>query len=181
MKVGFAVSQLGWIDLGLLIAIVGGAVIGFTRGLTDQIARFVAILITIVVTLHYYERVAALITQNSAVPPVFALMTTFFLIATLSNVVAKLFFIVLTKLLTVQFVYFLERIVGSFLGAIRFVLLFSLISVFISLPGHPVIEKLYKEQSFSGPTVMKICTYVHDYSVYCVKAISSGFDKEIKS
>jgi len=181
MEIGFTVSKLGWIDLGLIVAIVGGTVIGYTRGLSDQVARFIALVITTVVTFHYYERITALITQNSAVPPVFASMTTFFLLAVVTNIVAKLIFIVLAKLLTVQFVYFLERIVGAFFGALRFVLLFSLISVFVSLLKHPVVEKLYSEESLSGPAVIQLCPYVHDYSVYCVKAVSSGFNKDTQS
>ena len=177
MKMGFAVSKLGWIDLALLVALVGGAVVGYTRGLADQVTRFISLLVTIVVTLHYYERVAALITQNSSVPPVFASMTTFFLIGVFTNVVAKLVFIVFSKLLTVQFVYFLERIVGSILGALRFVLLLSVISFFVSLLAMPRVNKLYKADSLSGSALLAVCPYVHDYSVYFIKAMNSGFKK----
>lgn len=177
MKMGFVISKLGLVDLGLMIAIIGGTVIGYMRGLNDQVTRFISLCVTVIVTMHFYERIAALITQNSAVPPVFALMVTFFLVAILTNVVAKLIFIVISKLVTVQYIYFLERIVGGIIGAIRFVLLFSFISVFVSLLAHPEVDKLYKEESLSGPALLKICPSVHHRALSFFTAASSGFKK----
>jgi uncharacterized membrane protein required for colicin V production len=180
LKIGFAISKIGFIDIGVVLALVGGAVIGYTRGLAEQITKFIALIVTTVVTLHYYERVAALITSNSIVPPVIATVLTFILLAAITNVVSKIILMVFSKLITIQFVYFIERFFGSLIGAIRFLIICGMISIAASLLSLPAVDNLFKVDSISGPVLIKICPYVHDYSVYFTNAMVSGFKREQK-
>ena len=178
IKMDIAISQLGWIDFIIAIVLLLGAIIGFTRGLSHQLPRLIALIATTVVSIHYYDRISQLVTEHSTISPIVSQMASFFLLAIGTNLVAKLIFSVCAKLGHVDFVYTLERIGGIGMGVCRYLLLLSLISYFINILSVPVIEELYSTRSLGGKMILEFCPQVHDYTVATVKALATGLQPE---
>ena len=178
IKVDFVLSQLGWIDLVIAILFVLGAIIGFIRGVGHQLPRLIALIATTVVSIHFYDRISQLVTEHSSISPVISQMAAFFLLAIGTTLVANLILSLCAKLVKVEFVYALERIGGLGIGACRYVLLFSLVSFFITLLPLPVIEELYSTQSLGGDMILQLCSSVHDYSITLLKAFVTGLHPE---
>ncbi len=177
IKMDIALSQLGWIDLVVVILLILGAIIGFTRGLKHQFPLLISLVATAVVPIHYYDRISQLVTQHSSISPVVSQMASFFLLAICTNLVVKFILTLCAKLGNIDFIYSVERIGGSLIGICRYILLFSLISFFINILTLPVINELYSTRSLSGHMIMNLSPKVHDYSVSVIK----GLIKEIRS
>lgn len=181
-KMSVILSKIGLIDLIILGFIVVGAIVGFMRGLAHQLPRFMALCVTTVVSIHYYDRVSALVTNHSSITAPVAQMASFVIIGFATFIAMSLLLGLCAKGLTVQFVYFFERVVGSLIGAARFLLIFSVVSFFITIMHVPTIEKMYKEESLSGMKVVALSSYLHARSVVAVKSLfaSSKEDTELK-
>ena len=164
VKIGMIISKLGWIDLFIVFFILWGAILGFTRGLKDQIPRFITICVVIITAMHFYKPIAALVVENSSIIPVLSETVTFFLLSFGAYIVSSLTLLAIGKLGTVEFVYFLERIVGGCLGALRLFFLACLLLFFVNLLSLPIITIACNESSLSGTFALKVPQYMHDCS-----------------
>ncbi|MBU1862182.1 MAG: CvpA family protein [Candidatus Omnitrophica bacterium] len=171
-KIGMLLSHLGFLDIALVVVLVLGVIVGYVRGFSHQFPRFIAIIITIVVAVHYYDRIGSLVVAHSIIPKDIAQLVSFLILAIGANVVTRLILIVIQRIGNVTFVYFWERIVGGLVGALRFVLLLGLVIFFINILTIPIIDNFMKQPSHSGQKISNLCMNVHDYWMRVITGIS---------
>ena len=179
-NIGALFSAIGWVDVLLLLIFAWGTFVGFMRGLRHQLPIFIALYITVIVTMNYYERISDVVVAHSAISLTVVQIISFFLLAVGSNVLARGFFQVTKSLVEVDCVYILERFVGAIVGAFRFVLFFSLLSFFVNILELSTIQRLYIGESIAGPAILTMCPRIHDCTVRVVKAVYKEITREKK-
>lgn len=149
-------SRLVWVDYLVVIAALWGAYVGFKSGFFPELLRIAAYLVTVIVTFHYYEALAQVITIKTFLNLSTATAVAFFALLvgvfTLSRIVTMIFL----KLLKVGSGGFLYKLTGMMIGICRWVILLSLAFMLIDfLPLGPLKTDIH-ERSVTGPEVSKI-------------------------
>ena len=178
-KIGMVVSKLGWFDLVVIIILTWGIIDGFVRGFVFHFPRFIAGVVNVVVTLHFYKLLSKIVLSHSSMPPVMVESISFVLLALCTTFVLKLVIILGSKLGKIECEYFIERILGAVIGGLRYVLFFSLLLSFVSIFKMADVDKIWREDALSGKATASLAPVTHDISVRIGKAlINSVKEKE---
>ena len=150
-------------DYVALIAVLRGCYVGYKSGLFPELLRIAGYLITVIVTFHFHETLAQLLTLktflNSATASVVAFLSLLAVVFLLTKLVTKL----LLKLLKVWQGNFIYRLSGLTIGAFRWVILLSLLFMAIDyMPLAPLKTDIH-QRSFVGPKISQIAPMVFDF------------------
>lgn len=158
-------SQCGWVDIALVVFLVWGGAVGFKNGLLKEIPRLISSLAAIVLSLNYYKRLGEKVAANSFVPLFPAEMISFVLIILVTLIAARFLFRVLENLVTATCVRPLDVGGGMFLGAVRYFLLFAIISYGLLMFTSPYLHESYSFRSLSGPFIEQVCDKIYVLTV----------------
>ncbi len=149
-------SKLGIVDIVTVIVLLWGLLIGFVKGFAQQFGKLFNLCLSATISLLLYEKIAELIyTRTIMQQPIAESLALFVLLIVLSFIV-KIFLVFFNKIVTVQFVYFIERVGGSLVGGLRYVLFLAYIANIILLWPSDYIKPFFSDKSYSGPVIMKV-------------------------
>ncbi len=147
---GSVLSDLGFVDIGLLVFFVWGLLSGFVKGFSFQLSRFMALLFGMALGLVLYQPLAHILSNKTLLNEPLLASLLLFSISLSASFLFKLLFSVLAKIVSFQFVYFIERVLGALLGGVRFVVFFAFLSYLVLLWPTQVLKPYYQELSYTG-------------------------------
>ncbi len=157
------ISRLTWVDYIAFVVCVRGIYVGYKSGFFPELLRIASYIITAVAAFRFFGLVAEWMTLKtflniataSAIAFALILVAVFFL----TLLVRKL----LLKMLKVGQGGFFARLVGSLLGACRWVILLSLFFMLIDrLPLSQLREDIHK-RSLTGPALSQVAPTLFDF------------------
>ena len=137
------------IDIILLVVIGAGAVIGFIKGFIKQLASILGLIVGLLAAKALYvsvaERVFSKITDSMTFSQILAFVVIWIVVPLLFLLVAAL----LTKAMEAVSLGWLNRWLGSGLGALKFLLLASLLICVVEFidSDNTMIDRTMKEES----------------------------------
>ncbi len=158
------VSRLTWVDCIVFIAVLRGIYIGYRSGLFPELMRTGGYVITALVTLYFREPVSQYLTLNTFLNQASAEAASLAALLIGTFIITKFLIFLILKLLKLGEGGFFYRLLGSLVGACRWLILVSLIFMVISgLPLGPLKSDIH-ERSFSGPYVSKVAPALFDFT-----------------
>jgi len=155
-------SRIGWIDILSLLLVLWGLGRGLAKGLEDEFPRLISIAFATVVTLHYYEAFARLISFENPLVQYVVKLVSFVVTAFLSIVLVRFFFSALGAVATIKFNGVVSRLGGAVVGPVRMLLFFSLVVFFLMLtPLAFFKQSLGLERSVSGTFLLQASEKIH--------------------
>tara|TARA_B100001287_G_C22634092_1_gene506655 strand:- start:261 stop:758 length:498 start_codon:yes stop_codon:yes gene_type:complete len=153
---------MGYLDLFFSLIIAWGAYSGFSKGVLKELASIIGVVVGIFLVKNYYQyldlKLKPIFESDTILISFLSALLIFLITIILSKIIAKL----LTKVLKIIALGLLNRIIGSFFGMIKTVLLLC-IMVFIFSNLNKVIEIAEREQlneSFFYTKIEKINGFI---------------------
>ena len=157
------ISRLTWVDYLAMIAVLRGAYVGYKSGLFPEILRIAAYLVTVIVTFHFKEPLAQLITLKTFLNAATAGAVAFFSLLVGVLFLTKLVTALILKLLKIGDGGFFYRLLGLVIGACRWVILLSLLFMLIEYSPLSSLRADIRNRSVTGPEIAKIAPMLFDF------------------
>jgi membrane protein required for colicin V production len=157
------ISRLTWVDYIVLIAVLRGCYTGYKSGLFPELLRIAAYLVTVVVTLQFYEPLAQFLTVRTFLNFGTASTISFFTLLAGVFFATKLLMMLVLKLLKVGEGGLLNRLVGTLLGAARWILLLSLAFMLVEYSPLTVLRTDIQNRSAVGPKISLVAPTIFEF------------------
>lgn len=157
------ISRLTWVDYLALIGVLRGCYVGYKSGFFPELLRIAGYLVTVIVTFHFHETLAQLLTLKTFLNSATASMVSFFLLLTGVFLAAKLVTTIFLKLLKVGKGSFFYRLTGLALGICRWVILLSLVFMLIDYSPLTPLKSDIHNRSYVGPKISVIAPTLFDF------------------
>ena len=157
-------SSMTVVDVVLLVFALFGLIRGFVCGFSKECGKFLVLVLSIATGLITYEKVARMIYDSTMVKPEIVSATVLFGIFFLSSFVYKFILHILSKIVSFQFVYIIERFIGGIIGAVRYTLLFCFLSYLLLMLPTTTIQPYYDNAHYSGAFVQQAIPFVKGYT-----------------
>lgn len=149
-------SHFGWVDWILVIFIMIGIVIGLKSGASVELPRLLETALSLYVTFEYYSFFSDWLVRETPCPETYARVMTFALLGFLSWFLIRIVFEIIGKFMHLEIASPFKWIFGFFLGGLRYLLFFSLISYLLMLLPIDWIHRSYQVQSWSGQRLVQL-------------------------
>lgn len=155
--------KLTWVDYVTFLAVLRGCYVGYRSGFFPEILRIFSYLVTVVVTLRFYEQLTQFLTLKTFLNYQTARGIAFFILLAAVFGLMKLLIMMLLKLLKVGEGGFIYQFLGLVLGAGRWILLLSLLFMLIDLSPLDPLKADIRQRSMSGKEVARIAPTIFDF------------------
>ena len=155
--------RLTWVDYIAAIAVLRGFYVGYRGGIFPELLRIASYLISVLLAFYFYELLGQLVTMKSFLNEATATAVSFVALLIAGFLLTWLVRTILLKLLKVGEGGFALRMVGLFLGGLRWVILLSFVFMLID---HSPLEQLKKDihaRSFIGGPVSQVGPLLFDF------------------
>jgi len=157
------IQRLTWVDYLAVIAVLRGCYVGYKSGIFPEILRIVSYVATVLTALYFTEPFAKFLTLNTFLNATTASAVAFFGLLALVFLSTKLISMLLLKMLKVGEGGFLLRVVGMLLGAIRWMLLLSLLFMLIAKSPMTALRADIERRSLIGSEVSRVAPMLFDF------------------
>jgi len=157
-------AKVGVVDIVLLVALLFGLILGFVKGFGKQFGKLFNLCLSVCIALVFYEKMAEFVYSRTIMQQPIAESLALFVILVVSSLLIKLILMIVGRVVTIQFVYFIERVGGAFLGGFRYALFICYLSYIVLLWPSEYLEPFFSEKSFSGPVIMEVIPKVKSYT-----------------
>lgn len=154
-------SSMGWVDVVLMIASLLGVFFGLRKGLSKMLEGLIEVATAGVVVVEYSSAFAAFLANRFQISSQVLHIVVFAVLATLSVLILRFTFKLLSLIVDVLFKQPLNNIGGALAGSLQFILFLGLISEFLILFPISFIQESFLQRSISGPYLVQICEQVH--------------------
>ncbi|MDP2913169.1 MAG: CvpA family protein [Candidatus Omnitrophota bacterium] len=151
------VTKINWVDVLVIIIILRTSYVAFQEGLSHEIFPLLSAIFTVSIALHYYNRIAFYIYQNSIQVPVALLdLIIFISLIVLLGFIFKFTKVILDKIIKVTWHPLIERLGGLIVGALRASITASIVLIIISMMPLPYLSWSVRERSLTGMYFLRI-------------------------
>lgn len=152
LQLGLLLAKIGWVDIVGLLLFLWGLLAGAKRGLEVELPKFLDISAATILALRYYRVMGTMLHEKLAAPQYPAELLSFVVITLTCVVSFRLFFRILGMIVSLKFMDIISRAGGAVVGAVRYVLTFSLVSYFLlQIPLNFFANSYTFDRSWSGP------------------------------
>lgn len=155
-------SRINWVDILILLLLFRISYVGFIRGLGSEIIPFLGILVALIISLHYYSKWGKFITSHTPIPIAFSELLSFlglvFVIKYIFHLIESL---IAGKIVTINIASLYDNIGGLIIGAIRGILLVSLVLIALDIAPFDYIDYSINKKSLMGRKFLSIGRFVH--------------------
>lgn len=152
--------QVNFADVFVLLALLVGAVVGFRRGLSDQLARPLSMLLGLLATLYTYGPMESLVEMSQGLSAEMKGAAAIALTAVAAIICMVLARMLLTRLIRLFVAQESERVGGVVLGAVRAALAVLILFLLMNIMPYPSLNRIFGEDSLIGRQVVKITPMV---------------------
>ncbi|MBN2830754.1 MAG: CvpA family protein [Candidatus Omnitrophica bacterium] len=152
-------KNFNWLDICILIIIFRVLYIAIKNGFTAELFKFFGIICAIYLSMHYYTAITDFIRGKIPVEEKMPLEFLDFLIFLILALTGNFLFVLLrnavNNLIKIEAVSTLNKWGGLFLGALRSVLLASIIVFALTISSIPYFKQSVK-RSYIGPRIISV-------------------------
>lgn len=138
-----------------MVVIIIGTAIGFKRGLSGEIARFLGTIIALSLGLFFYKPCGAWISGHTRLGEESAGTMAFILTVTVILVITLVVRLVLRSIMKISFEGGLEKTWGCVAGFIRSVILVLIVFIAMNLWPQEYLNRVFGGESFIGSIVIR--------------------------
>ena len=143
------------VDIGALVILLLGAIIGFRRGLSGEIARFIGTIAAVGLGMYFYKPFGDWIATHTRIGEEKGETIAFVLLVVTVLLITLLIRFILRSIMKISFEGNLEKAGGCIAGFIRAVLLVLAIFITINMWPHEYLNRLFCKESLIGSLVVK--------------------------
>lgn len=148
-------SKINWVDVFVVILMVRMSYVAFMDGLSHEIFPFFGTLIVFVLSLHYYARLGALISQNLGnMPAEISNCLGFIILVVVFGVIVKFLKLILDRIVKVQWHPVIEKFGGLFVGILKAYLITAMVLTIIAMVPLSYLKWSIKDRSLTGKYVL---------------------------
>jgi len=156
-------ARLTWVDYLAAIAFLRGCYVGYRSGFFPELLRIASYLVTVIVTFRFREETTQFLTLNT-----FLNATTSGFLAVAGLLAAtfgltKLLSVLILRLLKLGEGGFFARTVGLMMGAVRWMVLLSLLFMLIDHSPLVSLKNDIRDRSVSGRKIARIAPVLFDF------------------
>ncbi|MBA2123498.1 hypothetical protein B9J78_00905 [bacterium Unc6] len=155
-------STFNWVDVLVIILLIRAGFVGWTKGLTLEFFKFIGIVVTMFVSLRFYDNLSSWTQTRFLIPETYGDFIWFIILAATCILTIKLASIFLEKVVQLKFSASIEKPGGLSLGILRGILGTSLIIFAITLI-HLEYLRTSVERSFLGYWLSRIPVELHSW------------------
>ena len=143
------------VDIGALVLLILGTILGFRRGLSGEIARFVGTIAAFVLGYFLYSPTGAWLVDHTRLSTGTANVTAFILIVALVLLGSLLIRLVLRSIMKISFEGNIEKAGGCISGFIRYAILVLIIFIAMNLVKQEFLNRVFGKESVIGSVVVR--------------------------
>lgn len=157
------IQRVNWVDVLVVILMLRMSYVAFQEGLSHVIFPTIAVLLVIIISLHYYQKIGSILSQNLVnIPIEVSNFLSFFTLAIIISLIFKLLRVILEKIIRVEWHPFIERFGGLIVGIVRASLIVSLVLTAIVLVPIRYFQWSIRDRSVAGMHFLRIGPNVYD-------------------
>lgn len=152
------------LDCIILCLLITGMVMGFIKGLTKQAFAVLGIILGIILGTLFYKPFADFLRETMNMPDRPASIMAFFIILLVVPLICGVLGNLLSKLIHVASLGFIDRILGAAFGLLKYLLIMGLVIMLLDMTGlsEKYINRSERRQS-------KMYVYVRNVTSFCLQ------------
>ncbi len=150
------IKNINWLDIVVLVIVVRGIYMGAKRGLTAELFNFFGIIISLILSVQWYSRVADVLILNFSLPIWLCNILCFIVIVQIIRLIFKYFLIFFLKVLNIQFIPQLEKIGGGVIGCGRGIIVSGILILTLSFIPNDYMKQSIQSKSFTGSFLINV-------------------------
>ncbi len=143
-------TNINWLDIVVIVLVVRGIYMGVRRGLTAELFNFFGMVISLILAVQWYGKVADVLIINFGLPIWLSRFLCFVIIIQLVRVIFKYGLTFLLKVLNIQFIPQLEKIGGGVIGFGRGVIIAATLILALNFIPNDYLKDSIQVKSFTG-------------------------------
>lgn len=151
-----------WVDVFVVICLIRTCYIGFSRGFSPEIPRFLSVILVIVLSYHFCGRVGQFLSDYQLLKREMVAGLSFISLVVVLSLICKLL-CVLSRLIKVAGPHMFEVVGGLMVGLIRGFFVASLILVVFSFIFPSYLDRSVYRGSFAGSRIIDIAPQAYDF------------------
>lgn len=156
-------SRINWVDVIVIIIMLRTSYVALQDGLSHEIFPLIASIFTVITGLHYYDKIAYLISRNVVGLPAEVLKPiSFILLVLVVWFILKLIRSILDKIIKVSWHPLIEKFGGLICGIIKASIVTSIILIILALIPLPYLQTSIREKSLTGMYFLKIGPTIYE-------------------
>lgn len=157
------ISRLTWVEFIAFFAVLRGIYVGYKSGLFPEFLRIAAYLLTVIVTFRFQEDVTQFLTINTFLNETSAKAVAFLALLLGLFALSKLVTLLVMKLLKVGEGGFMNRLFGAVVGALRWIILLSLVFMLIEVSPFTPLKTDIRTRSMIGQPISRVAPQLFDF------------------
>ena len=150
-----ALPNMNIVDALAVLLLVIGVILGFRRGLADQLASLIGVVIVAVGAYHAYQPLGNFLAANTSLSSQWSRVLAVVLLMLASMLVMALIHATFGNLMKVVFAGWLDRLGGAVAGLVKAAALVLLIFIIMNAVPAPRLNRWFGEESLIGRQVLK--------------------------
>lgn len=155
-------SKLTWVDYIALVALLRGLYVGYKSGFFQELLKIVAYVVTMVLTVHFYEALAEQLTLRSSLNESTANIAAFAVLIVVIYGALLVVRIVLAKVLKTGDGP-AQKIFGALLGGARLLVLLSFFFMLVDATPLKELKTDVHTRSLTGPTISQAAPALYGF------------------
>lgn len=157
--------NINWIDILIIILLVRTSYVGFTKGFSYEFLTLLALLCSVMLSIHSYSFVASYLTQSINLPIGFSNFISFVILALGSYFILSFLKNFLHKFINLEMFPKFERIGGIILGFARGAVIASLVLLSMMLIPNKYLRDSIMVNSMTSNVFIKVAPTCYEYVV----------------
>ncbi len=158
-----ALSYINWVDIFVVICLIRILYMGYSRGFSAEIPRFLSIITIIVLTYHYYGKLGQFLSKHTLFNEEIAENVSFITLVIGLALLSKVMCFFIRMIVRISGPPTFEVIGGVIISVLRGFLLASLILTSLQFLNITYFQKSTYENSFLGAKVAKLTPMTFNY------------------
>ena len=168
-------TKINWVDVLIVILILRTSYVSLKDGLSHEIFPLVGSICMVVLSLHYYTKIAAfLYSLGFALPMNLLDLSGFILSAVAIGILFRFIKAVLDKIIKVSWHPLIEKFGGLLAGVIRGSVLTSTILIIIVLIPVPYLQWSVRDRSLTGIYFLRIGPAIYEKTSALLPTVKVG-------
>jgi uncharacterized membrane protein required for colicin V production len=143
------------VDFGVLAILLLGTIIGFRRGLSGEIARFIGTIAAFCLGMYFYRPFGEWFVTHTRLEEEPANVMAFVLIVSVVLLITLVVRLILRSIMKISFEGNIEKVGGCIAGFIRALLLALVILVTMNMWPNDYLNRIFGKESIAGSVVVK--------------------------
>ena len=168
------ITKLNWVDILIIILCLRISYVGLQDGLSHEIFPLIASFLSLIISLHYYEKLA-FFAQGMVRMPIELLRFMAFLILLIGlGIVLKIIRAIVDKIINVTWHPLLEKFGGLAFGFVRAAVVTSTVLILLALMPLSYLQWSIRDKSLMGMYFLRIGPRVYERVSVFLPAVKFG-------